>query len=209
MRAVANRQRQPGQEQRWLLEMVEELIRASRLPDTVAAARQETWVGARLMTARATNGAGSATFDSGNTDVTLPVLDFDTTTQEYAHFEWVPPRRWNGGTVSFVPYWTNAAGLAAETVVWSLAGVCISNDDAMNATFGTVQTSSDVFIAQGDLHVGPESTSITIGGNPAIGDLVMFEISRVVGSDNMTGDARLIGIKLVWTSNSVSDDINQ
>jgi hypothetical protein len=87
--------------------------------------------------------------------------------------------------------------------------VCISNDDAMNATFGTVQTSSDVFIAQGDLHVGPESTSITIGGNPAIGDLVMFEISRVVGSDNMTGDARLIGIKLVWTSNSVSDDINQ
>lgn len=34
-------------------------------------------------------------------------LDFDTTTQEYAHFKWGMPKGWNEGTVTFIPYWTN------------------------------------------------------------------------------------------------------
>jgi hypothetical protein len=167
--------------------------------------RQEFWIPAAAMTPRATSGAGEGTYDSGASDVTIKTLDFDTTTQEYAHFEMGMPKGWNEGTVTFIPYWTNTGGASTQNVVFSLAGRALSNDDAINGAFGTAQTSNDTWLAQNDLHIGPESSAITIGNTPAENDLVMFEISRVVGSDNMAGDALLIGIKLVLTFAAAND----
>ena len=45
---------------------------------------------------------------------------------------------------------------------------------------------------------------ITLAGTPAENDQVMFEISRVVASDTMAGDARLIGVKLLITTNAAN-----
>jgi collagen type VII alpha len=163
------------------------------------------WVPAAVMWPRATNGAGEGTYDSGANDVTIKTLDFDTTTQEYAHFVVAMPKSWNEGTVTFVPYWTNTGGSSTQTVVWSLAGRALGDSDAINGTFGTVQTSTDTWLAQNDLHIGPESSAITIGNSPAQNDLVPFEISRVVGSDNMAGDALLIGIMLFITTDAAND----
>ena len=169
------------------------------------AGKETVWVPAGSMVPKATNGAAANTYDSGSNDLTIYTLDFDTTTQEYAQFSVAMPKGWNESTVTFVPYWTNTGGASTETVVWSLAGQAISDDDTLNSTFGTVQTSSDTWLAQNDLHIGPESSAITIGGTPAENDLVVFEVSRVVGSDNMAGDARLIGIKLFITYNAEND----
>jgi hypothetical protein len=171
----------------------------------IAAGKKAIWIDASAMRPKATNGAGFSDYDSGASDVTLRCADFDTTTQEYAHFKMAMPEIWNEGTVTFKPYWTNTAGLTTETVVFSLAGLAIGNDDAINAAMGTAQTSSDTWLAQNDLHVGPESSAITIAGTPAAGDLVVFEVSRVVASDNMTGDARLIGLMLYVTTNAFNE----
>lgn len=171
----------------------------------IAAGKKAIWIDAGAMRPKATNGCGFSDYDSGNVDVTLRCADFDTTTQEYAQFKMAMPDIWDEGTVTFKPYWTNTAGLSTETVVFSLAGLSLSNDDALNTAFGTVQTSSDTWIAQNDVHVGPESSAITIAGTPAAGDLVVFEVSRVVGSDNMTGDARLIGLMLYITTNAFNE----
>ncbi len=170
-----------------------------------AAGKKAIWIDAAAMRPKATNGAGFSDYDSGTNDVTLRCADFDTTTQEYAHFKIAMPDIWDEGTVTFKPYWTNTSGLTTETVVFSLAGVSVSNDDALNATMGTAQTSSDTWLAQNDLHVGPESAAITLAGTPAAGDLVVFEVSRAVASDNMTGDARLIGIMLYVTTNAFNE----
>jgi hypothetical protein len=167
--------------------------------------RKEIYVPAAAMWPKATNGAAEITYDSGANDVTVFALGFDTTTQEYAQFGIAMPNSWNEDTVTFIPYWTNTGGASTQTVVWSLAGRALSNDDAIDGTFGTVQTSTDTWLAQNDMHVGPESAAITIGGTPAANDFVMFEISRVVGSDNMAGDAVLLGIKLVLTMATAND----
>lgn len=180
-------------------------IPALMLPQA-AIGKNETWIGARNMTARAANGAGSATRDSGSNDVTQPVFDFDTSADEFAQFEWAPPKRWDAGTVTARVYWTNDAGLTTETVRFTLAGVAISNDDLLNATFGTAVNITDTWIAQADLHISDESGLITIGGTPAIADLVMFQLARDVSEDNLTGDARVLGVKLFWTANATSDD---
>ena len=163
------------------------------------------WIPASAMSPRSTSGAGEGSYDSGANDITIKTLDFDTTTQEYAHFVVGMPKSWNEGTATFIPYWTNTGGASTQNVVWSLAGRALSNDDAANGTFGTAQTSNDTWLAQNDIHIGPTSSAITIGNTPAENDLVVFEVSRVVGSDTMAGDALLIGLKLLFTTNAATD----
>lgn len=167
--------------------------------------KQTIWVPAGAMQPRATNGAAIGTLDTGNQDITIPVLDFDQTTGEFAHFNLAMPKSWDEGTVTFQPYWTSDAGSAAQTVRWTLGGVSLSNDDVLNTAVGTAQNSDDALIATGDLHIGPESSSITIGGTPAEGDLVIFQLGRDVANDNLAADARLIGIKVFITLNANTD----
>jgi len=176
------------------------------LASTIGTGKQTIWIPAGAMKVRVTSGAGSTDYDSGSNDITITTLAFDTTTQEYAHFHVAFPKGWDEGTVTFIPYWTNTGGSSTQTVRWTLAGAAISNDDSLNATMGTAQNSDDTWLAQNDLHIGPESSAITIGGTPAEGDLVVFQISRDVANDNMSGDALLIGIKLLFTTNANTDD---
>ena len=160
---------------------------------------------ASAMIGNTTNGAASGTTETSTNKVMLRTLDFDTTTQEGAQFSVPMPKSWNESTVTFEPIWTASAGTAADTVVWELRAVALSNDDALDTAWGTGQTSSDALIATNDVHIGPESSAITIGGTPAEGDLVFFQIRRVPASDNLPNDAKLIGIRLYITTNAAND----
>jgi hypothetical protein len=171
---------------------------------TVTQGKQTIWIPAGAIKPRVTNGAGQSTFDSGASDITIDTMDFDQTTAEFGHFTIALPKQWNKSTVTFQPFWTATAGSAAQTAILSLAGVAISNDDVMNATFGTAVTSSDALIATGDLHVGPESAAVTIAGTPADDDICVFQLARDI-SDTLASDLRLIGIKLFITTNAATD----
>jgi hypothetical protein len=172
----------------------------------IGAGKQTVWVPAAAMTARTTNGAATGTTESTTNKVMNKTLDFDTSTQEFAQFNISFPKGWNEGTVTFIPYWTAASGTGG--VVWALEGVAVSDDDVIDAAFGTAQTSTDTLIATTDVHVGPESASITIAGTPAVGDICYFQIKRnpADGSDTLNADARLIGIRLIYTIDSNIDD---
>lgn len=176
------------------------------LVKNIGVGKQTIWVPAGAMTARTTNGAASGTTESTTNKVMNKTLDFDTTTQEFAQFTVAFPKGWNEGTVTFIPFWTAASGSGG--VVWGLQGVALSNDDAIDTAFGTAQTSSDTLIAALDVHVGPESSAITIAGTPAVGDICYFQINRTVsdGSDTLGVDAKLIGIQLLYTIDSNVDD---
>jgi len=171
--------------------------------DRVGVGKQTVWVPAGAMVARTTNGAASGTTESTTNDVMNKTLDFDTTTSEGAQFTVAFPKGWNEGTVTFIPYWTAASG--SGTVIWALAGVALSNDDAIDTAFGTAQSSTDTLIAALDIHVGPESSAITIAGTPAADDIVYFQVTRDI-SDTLGVDAKLIGIKLIYTIDSNVDD---
>jgi hypothetical protein len=174
--------------------------------DRIGIGKQTVWVPAAAMTSRTTNGAASGTTESTTNKVMNKTLDFDTTTQEFAQFTIAFPKGWNESTVTFIPFWTAASGSGG--VVWGLQGVALSNDDAIDTAFGTAQTSTDTLITALDVHVGPESSAITIAGTPAEGDICYFQINRTVsdGSDTLGVDAKLIGIQLLYTINSNVDD---
>lgn len=169
------------------------------------AGKETIWVPAGAMTARTTNGAASVTTELASNDVMLTTKDFDQTTEEGVQFHVAMPKNWNESTVTFQPYWTAASGSGG--VVWECEALARSDDDPLDTAFGTGQTSTDTLIATNDLHIGPESSAITIGGTPAENDDVIFQITRVTsnGSDTLTADAKLIGVKIFVTLNAAND----
>lgn len=164
--------------------------------------KETIWIPASAMLPNITNGPSAGTTETTTNKVMVRTLDYDQTTSESAQFSIAFPKSWDEGTVTFVPFWTASTGTG--TFITSVSAVAVSNDDVADAAFGTAQTSTDTLLATGDIHVGPESSAITIAGSPAEGDIVFFKVSRDI-SDTLTGDAKLVGIKLHFTTNA-SDD---
>ena len=77
----------------------------------------------------------------------------------------------------------------------------------MDTAVSGQQAVTDTLLTANDLHVSSESSAITIGGTPAEGDAVYFEITREVanGSDTLGVDARLLGVHVYITSNASTD----
>lgn len=147
--------------------------------------------------------AAVATVEAGTNDVDYKVLDFDTTTVESAWTLFQMPNSWDGGTITFQPVWTAASG--SGTVCFGLKGRAFADDDAIDQAYGTEQTSTDTLITAGDIHIGPESSAITLAGTPAGGQVVQLKITRQTGSDTLGVDARLIGIRLLYKVAKYSD----
>lgn len=165
---------------------------------------QDLWISAAAMWPRTTNGSSQLTKTEVATSLfNIQTLDFDQTTQEFAQFQIVFPRKYNNSTVTFVPVWTASSG--SGTVQWGLSAGSYRNDDPLTTAFGSAQTSDDTLIATNDLHIGPESAAITIAGTLQDGNFVGFQISRNPGSDTLTADAKLLGIILRITVNSGID----
>lgn len=167
--------------------------------------KQAIWLPAAAGVARATNGAAAFSVELATNGVMIRGYDFDTSTAESIQFLIAFPKQWNEGTVSFRAYWTAASGSGG--VAFSLRGRAASDDDAMDASWGTAVAVTDTFIAANDMHVTAESGAVTIGGSPAEGDLIWLEVTREVanGSDTLAVDARLLGIEIYITTNAGTD----
>jgi hypothetical protein len=154
------------------------------------------YVPANGMFSATTNGAATGQLESSSNKVNTKVLDFDASTEEYAHFGIPTPLNWDAGTVTAQFYWTAASG--SGDVIWGLQGLSISNDDALDQAYGTGQTATDTLIAANDLHISSATSAITIAGTPAAGDFVQFRVYRKAadGGDTLGVDARLIGIRI-------------
>ena len=160
----------------------------------------EIFIPAEAMNPTTTAGCAALTkVEAGTNDVDYWVLAFDTTTEESCFFTVRMPDDWNASTVTFQFIWTNAAGLTTETVAWGIKGRCYADSDAIDQAYGSEITTSDTWLAQNDIHLSAESAAVTPAGTLAVGQWAQFKISRKTGSDNMTGDVRLLGVRLKYT----------
>lgn len=169
--------------------------------------KQTIWIPAGAMVPRTTNGAASGTVETTTNKVMLKTLDFDTATDEYAQFSIRMPKSWNESTVTAYFVWSHAATTTNFGVVFGLAGVALSDDDAADAAFGTQVTVADTGGTTNDIYQTAETAAITIAGSPAAGDWVVFQVRRNVsdGSDTMAIDARLHGVVLLYTTDAHND----
>lgn len=137
----------------------------------------------------------------------IVTLNFDSTTQEFAQFSFVMPKKWNRGTITFKAHWSHAATTTNFGVAWSLQALAVSDDDAIAAAFGTEQVVTDTGGTTNDLYTTAESSAITVAGSPAAEDMVFFRVARVPanGSDTLAIDARLHGLTLYITTDAETD----
>ena len=136
----------------------------------------------------------------------LKCLDFDPSADENAQFTVAFPKSWNESNITFKAYFT-VSGTNTGTVSWSLAGVSCADNDAINASLGTAvaPTAKAHSGASGDVNVTAESGNVTIAGSPSTDELVFFNVRRDVSADSQTGDARLLGIQIFFTTDAAND----
>lgn len=160
------------------------------------------WIPAGALVPFETNGPEHGILTTGATIKTLEYYAFSSTTEEYVNVCVPMPLDWNLGTIKAKFAWTGASGCTAgDTVEWQLNALAVSNDDLLTAAVGTQQVISDTVLAgvNADLHWSDATPAITIGGTPALGDLIIFQASRnVSGTDDMAEDAYLFGILIQY-----------
>ena len=160
------------------------------------------FIGAGEMIPRTTTGAGIGSYETATNDVNYDTLEFDAAIVtsgnlgEAADFIRILPSTWNSGTVTAKFYWTAASG--SGTVTFALQARSFGDNVALDTAFGTAQSSTDTLQTAGNMHVSPATSAITIGGTPANGVPVIFQVYRDV-SDSLGVDALLIGIEITFT----------
>jgi hypothetical protein len=165
---------------------------------------QTIWLPAGGMTPRTTAGAQATTREING--ITVPVLAFDSASDEGANFSVGMPNSWDAGTITFLPIWTTTGGGSSQTVNWALRGGCFADSAAINTTgFGTAVDVDDTWIADDDVHEAPESTAVTLA-NAAKETLAFFELIRDVSEDDLAVDAELIGMYIFYTTEAGTDD---
>ena len=166
------------------------------------------WIPAIAMVSPTTNGAEAAAVETTAVKPELKVLNFDHTTIEYAQFSIAMPKSWDESTVTAKFYWTHATAVATD-VIWGIQGVCVSDNDTIDATFGTAVTVTDTFHnAAEDLAITAATGVMTLGGTPAEDDLAYFQVYRAAttaGDTTNSTDAQLIGVKILFTTNAEND----
>lgn len=174
---------------------------------TTSAGKQSIWIPALAMVSRTTSGPSSGTVETTTNKVMIKTLDFDSASTEYAQFAIAMPKSWNESTVSFQAVWSHAATTTNFGVAWYLQGLAVSNDDAMDASFGTAVGVTDTGGTTNDIYLADESTGITIAGTPVALDTVIFQVYRKHddAGDTMAIDARLHGIRLYYTTDATTD----
>lgn len=134
----------------------------------------------------------------GTNDIDIYHLDFDTGSDEYCQVSALLPDDYDGSTITATFYWTCSGGGSSETVCWAMQGRSYANDSAIDQAWGTAQSTTDTWIADGDIHISSATSAITLAGSPAAGQYVQFRIYRDVSEDDLGVDAMLLMVKVTY-----------
>ena len=169
------------------------------------AGKETIWVPAVAMYPNSTNGAEAAQVELSN-GPEIKTLDFDASSDENAQFAVAFPKSWNAGTVTFQAFFT-ATSTNTGTAKFVLSGVALADNGDLNTAFGTAvgPAAKAHSGTSNDLDVTAESGAVTIAGSPGDDEYVFFQITRDVSEDDLSADARLLGVKLFFTTDSAND----
>ena len=165
------------------------------------------WVPASAMYASTTNGAEAAQVETTALRPDMKVMDFADSADDHAQFSVAFPKSWNEGTVTYQCFWTPSTTNTGNCI-FGLQGVSCGDSDTIDVAFGTAVNITDAGIGTvEDQQVSAVSSAVTIAGSPAVDQQTYFQIFRDAnaGGDTYTGVARLLGIKIFFTTDAAND----
>ena len=168
--------------------------------------KETIWIPAVAMYPNTTNGCAALAQTELSNGPEIKTLDFDKDSDEFAQFAIAFPKSWNEGTVTFQAFFT-AASTNTGTTAFVLNAVALADNGDLNTVFGTAvgPTAKAMSGTSNDLAVTAESGAVTIAGSPSVDEYVFFQIMRDVSADSLTADAKLLGIKLFFTTDAAND----
>lgn len=178
------------------------------LMDSLLPGQQHLYVPASAMIPRTTSGAAPAVTELATNDVMVETLNFDTAADEFAQFSLQMPKNWNEGTLIAQFIWSHPSTATNFGVAWAIQAVAFADDDALDTAFGTAVLVTNTGGTPDDLYVTAETSAMTVAGTPAAEEYVVFQVYRDVSDagDNLAVDARLHGVKIHWTADSLKAD---
>jgi hypothetical protein len=187
------------------------VIKAEDSGGTVSAVKiagtETMWIPANALYLPTTNPADAASVETTATRPELKVLDFDAGTAQYAQFAIAMPKSWNLGTVTYQVFWSPSSTNTGNCI-FGLQGLACTEGDTADAVFGTAIEVTDAGIGTvEDVQMTAVSSAMTLAGSPADDDQCFFQLYRDAadGSDTFTGEARVLGIKLFYTTDAAND----
>ena len=171
------------------------------------AGTETMWIPANALYLPTTNPADAASVETTAIRPELKVLDFDAGTAQYAQFAIAMPKSWNLGTVTYQVFWSPSTTNTGNCI-FGLQGVSCTEGDTADVAFGTAIEVTDAGIGTvEDVQMTAVSSAMTIAGSPADDDQTFFQLYRDAadGSDTFTGEARVLGIKLFYTTDAAND----
>jgi hypothetical protein len=165
------------------------------------------WVPSSAMYGATTNGADAQQVETTATRPDMKVLDFDAGTDEFAQFSVAFPKSWNEGTVTYQVFWAPGSTNTGNCI-FGLQGVAVGDGDTIDVVYGTAVNITDAGIGTvEDQQVSPVSSAVTIAGSPAVDQQTYFQLFRDAnaGGDTFSADARVLGIKIFFTTDAAND----
>ena len=171
------------------------------------AGKETIWLPAAAMYGPTTNPADAALVETTATRPDLKVFDFDASTKQYTQFTIAMPKSWNEGTLTYQVYWSPSTTNTGNCI-FGLQGVACADGDTIDVAYGTAIEVTDAGIGTvEDQQISSESSAMTVAGSPAAGEQSYFQLYRDAadGSDTFTGEARVLGLKLFFTTDAAND----
>tara|TARA_Y100001949_G_scaffold96236_1_gene81255 strand:+ start:792 stop:2120 length:1329 start_codon:yes stop_codon:yes gene_type:complete len=164
------------------------------------------WVPSNAMTP--TDDAGCEGITTVATQAGRPdmnVLDFLVASDSFAQFQIAFPKSWNEGTITYQVYWCSTAA-DTDNVNWTLQGVSVPDNSTIDVAYGAAIDVDDPNQgAAEEMLVSPVSGALTIA-SAAVDTVTFFRIGRDVSEGTAAEAARLLGVKLFFTTDAENDD---
>ena len=164
------------------------------------------WIPANAMTP--TDALGCEGVTSVATSANQPdmiVLDFLVAADSFAQFQIAFPKSWNEGTITYQVYWCSTAA-DTDNVNWTLQGVSVPDNSTIDVAYGAAIDVDDPNQgAAEEMLVSPVSAALTIA-SAAVDTVTFFRIGRDVSEGTAAEAARLLGVKLFFTTDAENDD---
>ena len=170
------------------------------------AGTETIFVPATAMFGTTTNGADANAVETTATRPEMKVLDFDPSTIEYAQFSIAMPKSWDLGVITFQAFWSPSSTDTGAALI-GLQGISVANDATSDIAFpAAVDVTDNGTGAVEDVLVSPVSANVTVT-SAADDTYTYFQVARnaTSGSDSFTGDVRLLGIKIFYTTDLPND----
>jgi len=164
------------------------------------------YIDAGAMVPGTTTGCDPQTNEYTTDDIDWDYYACDGSSDENVEFKLVMPEDWDLGTVKVKFYWTTATSTSvSDTIDWEIKATALRDSSAIDAggwgAAAVVSGGDDVTATNGtDLQITGATGALTIGGTPALGDLITFDVYRDAdgGVDDFTEDGWLFGILIQY-----------